>query len=615
MSAPTLRPYQRDAIEQTCRAFFSGGINRSLVHKPTGTGKTVMFAALPTWPELSAWLEGFEREGSKQGATMLVIAHRDELLRQAQEKIQRANPGKVVTIEQGELRASRYSDVVIASIQTLAARGYRRLERLLLQHRFRIVIVDEAHHAAAASYRTVLSMLGFLPPAVRSVTGGFDAPTYDDVIEMERALQDWDTKAPKDRLLIGVTATPNRTDAIGLSCVFSTIAYSYALKQAITDGWLVPIVPWVIETSQSLDAVRSSHGDLNQKDLAEAVNTPWRNKLAVDSWKLHAADLSTIAFTVDVQHAHDLAAAFHACGVEARAVSGETDKEERRQILRDFAAGKLQVVTNCMVLTEGTDLPIASCILHAKPTKSASLYEQMTGRGLRIHPGKTRCVVIDLVDVAKRHSLQSAPILYGLPPGLNVKGEDLRKVADDLDALRERFSSLDVESQLQQHRFTVEELRDRASTFDVWAVPSMGEFAADTTLNWIRQGDVFSMGYRWGDGFETLKIAPDMLGHFEVVLTLKPAAQGYGQRPTVRQRTIGAQLPTMKEALALAEVFVMTERRSITKLMDRAAPWRARPASEAQLGRLAKMRVPAPKGCTMGQASDLIDLSNVRRAR
>ena len=111
---------------------------------------------------------------------MLVIAHREELLTQAQDKIQRQNPGLMVSIEQGDLHASKYADVVIASIQTLQALRFRRLKRLLHYHRFRIVIVDEAHHAAAASYRTALVHLGFLPPADASGVDGSRAADFDE---------------------------------------------------------------------------------------------------------------------------------------------------------------------------------------------------------------------------------------------------------------------------------------------------------------------------------------------------------------------------------------------------------------------------------------------------
>lgn len=615
MSGPALRPYQEAAGDAVVSSFLDHGLNRLLVKMPTGTGKTVLFAALlKQWAQLTAWLEGFKAAGAQRGASMLVIAHREELLRQAQAKIQAANPGAVVSIEQADLVASRYSDVIVASIQTLAARKYSRLERLMARHTFRVVVVDEAHHSAAASYRTVLARLGFLPAADVSESSETEAASFDDVEQMRAALTGWDAQAPKDRLLIGVTATPNRSDAIGLGCVFQTIAYSYGLKQAIDDGYLVPIVPWVVETSESLDDVRVVRGDFKQNELADAVNTVRRNRLAVEAWKLHAGGAPTIAFTVDVQHAHDLAHTFGVDGLRAFAISGDTDKDERRDILRRFERGEVDVITNCMVLTEGTDLPIAGCILHAKPTKSATLYEQMTGRGLRIHPGKTQCVVIDLVDVARRHSLQSAPVLYGLPPGINTAGQNLQAVADELDALRDKMPDLD--KLLESKRFTLEELRQRSTTFDVFAVPDMGDLAGGVGMNWIRTGvDSFRVSYPWGDGLETLIVSADVLGKFSVSLTLKPAQLQRGVWPPARERTLAADIVTAAAALSVAEAFVEQERRSVLKLKAKDAPWKLRPASMKQIAYLRRINAPIGPGLTMGQASDMIDVANARRGR
>jgi hypothetical protein len=352
-----------------------------------------------------------------------------------------------------------------------------------------------------------------------------------------------------------------------------------------------------------------NRGDFNQRELAEAVNTPRRNRLAVDSWQLYAADRSTIAFTVDVQHAHDLAAMFVERGITARALSGQTPKDERRDILRAYTAGQVQVITNCMVLTEGTDLPRTGCILHAKPTKSPTLYEQMTGRGLRIHPGKTDCIVLDLVDVARRHSLQAAPVLYGLPPGLKTTGDALDGLARGLEALREQHPGFDIDAELAKGRCSLRELLDRASTFDVWSVPQLGAIGEGLTLRWIKvAADRYQVSYPWGDGQETLVVEKDLLGHFDVSMTLSPK----DGRP--RQRTMASQVANAQAALQLAEAFVLQERRSVVKLRDRDAGWRKKGASPKQLALLRRMRIPHnPQGLTMGQASDLIDLAQARR--
>jgi len=611
--APTLRPYQKDFI-QAIATGADNGLSRVLCKAATGLGKTVCIAAMPEWPGLRDRLARWKKTGPR----MLVIAHREELLDQAAEKIHKANPHLMVSIEQGERRASRFSDVIVASIQTLSAMRFRRLRRMVEMYgHIPLVVIDEAHHAAAASYRTALVHLGFLPKCEASEDEEIEAADFDDVAEMEKALATWDKVAPKDRLLVGVTATPNRSDAIGLGCVFQSIVYSYALKDAIDDKYLVPIRPWVVETDASLDSCRMSHGDFNQKDLAEAVNTAQRNKLAVAAWHEYAPGLPTIGFTVDVAHAHSLAAEFQSQGVRAAAISGETPKEERRDILREYREQRIDVILNCMVLTEGTDLPLTRCILHAKPTKSATLYTQMTGRGLRIHPGKEECIVIDLVDVARRHSLQAAPVLYGLPPGVNTKGEDLAQLSDEIEAFREKHPNFDLEAALAAGRYSLKDLEARASTFDIWTVPTLGAMATVVKMNWIFSSDgTYRLSYPWLDGMEALTVQKDMLGHFEVVATFRPRALPGEPPAVVRQRTIAAQITEAAAALSLAEAYIRQERSSVSRLTDRSAPWRDGPASTGQIGYLRKLRVPFdPKSLTKGKASDLINMAKARQGK
>ena len=598
-----LRPYQIEALENISKCA-AAGTNRLLMKMPTGGGKTRCFAELPKWPAIKTWLETFP-EGQRK---MLVIAHREELLDQASKTISEQNPGLMVSIEQGDRVANRYSDVIIASIQTLQATKFKRLKALLRTCKFRLVVIDEAHHAAAPTYRTALVHLGFLPPADASDTENIEAANETDVAEMAKNLAEWDARAPKDQLLVGVTATPNRSDAIGLGCVFQTLAHSYALKAAIDDTWLVPIVPWVVETKATLDEVSTNRGDFNQRELADAVNNPHRNALAVEAWAAYAGDQSTLAFTVDVAHAHALAEQFRSVGITAVAISGETPKDERRATLAAYTRGDVQVITNCMVLTEGTDLPRTGCILHAKPTKSATLYEQMTGRGLRIHPGKTQCVVIDMVDIARRHSLQTAPVLYGLPPGLKANGEDLGALENALEAFLQKHPGFNVEG---AGRKTMAELNAWASTFDVWQVPELGAFGAGRALNWIKSGtDEFRLEYPWLDGFELLKVARDLLDRFSVSLTFRPKGGG-----PARQRTIAMEIETADVAAGLAEAFVLQERRAVMHLKRVDAPWRQRPASPKQIGLLQRLRVPVKPGLTMGEASDQIDVAQARKKR
>jgi len=598
-----LRPYQAETLERLAGAMLAGQ-NRLLVKSPTGTGKTVTFAAMLQHAGLRAWLDCYPANERK----MLVIAHREELLDQAAAKILAANPHLRVAVEQGERYATRTADVVVASIQTLQASGYRRLDRLMGHHRFRIVVVDEAHHAAADTYRTTLARLGFLPLAESNEAKSWGKNQK----QMERDLREWDQVSSKDQVLVGVTATPNRSDAVGLTSVFQSIAFSYELRAAINDGWLVPIVPWVVETDLDLDDVKLVGQEFNQKDLAKAVNLERRNQLAVAAWEEYASDRSTIAFTVDVAHAHAIAAAFTAAGVEAAALSGETPKPERQQLLRAFSDGRLQLLSNCMVLTEGTDLPITGCILHCKPTRSASLYEQMTGRGLRLFEGKQDCIVIDVVDVTSKHSLATSPVLYGLPPGVMAQGRQLEDVARFIEDVMEEFPSLDIHS---YGHITLDELRARVKTIDLWQLPDLGAHGQGLRLKWVRTGpEAFRLQYPWEDATETLIVGVDLLGRFEVATSYRQKL-GNGTIETTAN-IIAAGMDSANEALRSAERFMINHRTSVFRMKDSSASWRNKPASEKQIQLLRNMRAPIREKLTAGEASDFIDarrLVNKRR--
>jgi hypothetical protein len=287
-------------------------------------------------------------------------------------------------------------------------------------------------------------------------------------------------------------------------------------------------------------------------------------------------------------------------------VHGETPKEERREALRQYTAGEIHVLCNAMLFTEGTDLPLTSCILHAKPTKSSTLYIQMSGRGLRLYGGKENCLLIDVVDVARRHALQVAPSLYGLPSGLLGKGETLEELSDEWAELKEKYPQL--EDALSQ-RLTIEQLRIKAQTFDIWSIPDLGAFGQVVSLRWMKTGDdVFQLQYPWQDGKETIQVSRDLLGKWEIVCTIQPPDHG-----PKRQRTLAHGIIDQAAAANMAESFIEQERRNVVKLKDKSAPWREVLASDKQLATLKKFKVPHnPKTITKGAASDLLDLAFAR---
>ena len=352
-----LRPYQAEALAAV-HLNHAAGVTRQLVALPTGAGKTVLFSSL----------------AHARGPNVLIIAHRSELLTQAAAKLELFYPGQV-----GILQADRReitAPVLVASIQSaknhiaaLAARGDRTL------------IIDEAHRAAAVSYRALAQALGFLA-------------------------------ADRDRLLLGVTATPARGDRIGLDCMFDKITFERSILELMAQGYLADLRGIHVKTATNLDRVRDIAGDFSTADLAQAINTPARNLVIAQALQ-RLGQVPAVAFCADVQHSLDLASVLTAEGFKAAAVSGMTPAPERYRILTELAAGDLDVVTNCNVLTEGFDCPALRCLLMARPTKSSTLYTQLIGRGTRLHPGKAECLILEFND--NRPEICTLATLAGMP--------------------------------------------------------------------------------------------------------------------------------------------------------------------------------------------------------
>ncbi len=352
MSLVKLREYQQEALEEVQKGVIAG-LNSQLIVLPTGSGKTILMAAI----------------GQHFNKRLLLLAHREELIQQAVEKFKLYWPEADIGICKAE-REEISHQIVIGSVQSCS-----RLKRLikLKEQGFEILMIDEAHHASADSYQKIIEELGF----------------RDD----------------KSKLLLGVTATPNRSDSQCLGDTFESVIYSRSVSTMIKAGYLSAVTGRKILTNFSLNSIRIQNGDFSLGDLAEAVNTPERNAFVAEKYKAYASNRKGVAFCVDVAHCQDLAASFESVGIPSKAVWGEMPIEERREVLEDLKAGKIQVAMSCGVLTEGFDEPSINCIAMARPTKSQSLYIQCIGRGLRLWPGKQDCLVLDFTDGG--HNLDS----------------------------------------------------------------------------------------------------------------------------------------------------------------------------------------------------------------
>ncbi len=248
------------------------------------------------------------------------------------------------------------------------------------------VVAHNCHHATAVTYRRILEHLG-----------AFAA----------------DGSGP---LVLGVTATPERADKIGLGHVFEEIVYERGLVEMIAASYLCDLRGQVVGTDADLGRLRVAHGDFVDAEVAAELERSGALDQIAGAYAKYAADRNGLAFLPTVATAHELAGLLCGRGIAAEALDGTTPTETRRAILGRLHAGTTQVVANCGVLLEGFDEPSVSCILMARPTRSRPLYIQAVGRGTRTHPGKTDCLILDLAGVTERHDLTTLADLAGLEP-------------------------------------------------------------------------------------------------------------------------------------------------------------------------------------------------------
>tara|TARA_R110002012_G_scaffold45866_6_gene121607 strand:- start:79 stop:1683 length:1605 start_codon:yes stop_codon:yes gene_type:complete len=360
-----LRPYQEDAVAAARQTWKS--TRSALVVLPTGTGKTITALSIVA-------------KAREKGFRVLWLAHRQELLTQPAKAFGAVWPDLADDI--GIVRATQNdfgAGIVFASIDTV--RNPTRLAEVLSAGPPMLVVCDEAHHSMARSWQSVLTAI--------------------------------DEAAEKAPFRLGLTATPERTDSKHLGKMWD-IAYSYSMMDAMDEGYLVPITP-VTEYLEDLDLSEvAGTADYNAEELAKALLAASVVEHTVDAMNRHGSGRRALLFTASVEQARLTADGLNEAGWRAAFVSGETPTDERADALRRFEAGDINVICNCAVLTEGTDLPVADCIVVARPTRSKPLYIQMIGRGLRLSPGKDDCLVIDLSGATEEHNLIQAPVLLGL---------------------------------------------------------------------------------------------------------------------------------------------------------------------------------------------------------
>ena len=361
-----LRAYQQDAVN----ALKNSDATRKLLVLPTGAGKTVVF---------SHYIK-------ERNAKTLVIAHRREIVQQGIDAISRVNPDKSVGMVMAE-RKEWDADIMFASIQTLARRS--TLKKLPTD--IGLVIVDEAHHTPADSYARLLYSMGLMDA---------DSAGHANVVDVTPRFK-------RGRELVGVTATPRRTDKISLDNCFDELTYSTSIVELIPD-YLVDFRAVTVNSGVDISDVDTHLGELSEGQVGDALISADYMKEFPRVIEKHAEGRNHIlVFLPNVRTTLEACEHLQMAGIPTGFVTGNTPRAEREQTLKDFGDGKIRVLCNCMILTEGVDIPNIDAIVMARPTKSSTLMQQMVGRGFRKAEGKKDCLLIDLAFERRQADLIS----------------------------------------------------------------------------------------------------------------------------------------------------------------------------------------------------------------
>ena len=364
-----LREYQQRTIDQLYAWFSAGNTGNPCLVLPTGSGKSHIIAALckdalQSWPE----------------TRILMLTHVKELIAQNAEKMRQHWPNAPMGIYSAGLNRKELGEpITFAGIQSV------RTKAAQIGH-VDLVIIDEAHlvsHKDEGGYRMLLSDLIQINPNLR---------------------------------IVGLTASPYRLGHGYITdkpAIFDALIEPVSIEELIHKGFLSTLRSKLTATKLEVDGVHKRGGEYIESELQAAVDTSDKNsKVAAEIVRLGHSRKSWLVFCAGVDHAQHIAEALNYQGITTECVTGETPSNDRDRILTEFKAGKIRALTNANVLTTGFDAPGIDLIAMLRPTMSPGLYVQMAGRGLRIAPDKTDCLVLDFAGVVEQHG----PITAVKPP-------------------------------------------------------------------------------------------------------------------------------------------------------------------------------------------------------
>ena len=488
----------------------------------------------------------------------------------------------------GNTRASGAADITIASIWSIIS-GDRILK--FNPKKFKLLLVDEAHHIVAPSFMRTLKHFGLQTDSLTQ-----DSPA-----------------------LVGVSATLSRFDGLRLSDAIDQIVYHKDYVDMIEEKWLSDVIFTTVESTADISKVkRASSGDFQVGDLSKAVNKSEINEITVRAWLARAKDRrSTLVFCVDLAHVSDLTATFRRHGIDARFITGDTQKDIRHERLDAFKGGEFPILLNCGVFTEGTDIPNIDCILLARPTKSRNLLVQMIGRGMRLHPGKTNCHVIDMV-ASLEAGVVTTPTLFGLDPDSLLQEATLKEVKSakerqELESSREQHVTTLVPHRLSSGTSRMLTFTDYDSVYDLIDDTS-GErhIRGLSQLAWVMVAPARYILSAQDGSYITIEggsMEQDV--EFRVTYTHRMTKEAMeisrSSSPFMRPRTL-ATSATFSDAVHAADTFA--SQRLPWRFIHAGQAWRRLPATDAQLAFLNRMRPMDSQlnsdMVTKGKATDMI---------
>jgi superfamily II DNA or RNA helicase len=534
MTLLRMRDYQVECVEAVERAW-QGGMRRPGVVLPTGAGKTVVFSHV-----IDRW------RLRNHGRRALVVAHRTELIEQAAAKLRSVMPHTRIGIVKANRNDTLYP-VVVASVQTLAQ---ERRRRQLLD--VGLVVIDEAHHGAARTYVDVLTHYGAL--------GQQDG---------------------QDAVALGVTATMVRGDDKALGEIWQDVVYSRSIAEMISGGWLVrPRGLFVRVDDLDLGGVRKSRGDYSEAALGAALEDSLAPEAVAKAMVEHGRQddgtcRPTLLFAPLVRTAELFRDALRDAGFTAEMLSGETPTDERARVLEAFRRREVQIICNAMLFTEGTDLPLVSCIVIARPTLNPGLYVQMVGRGLRPDIGKDDALVLDVVGASRKHRLAAPVDLFGTE---SAEGSEDDQDLDDL---------LEAEEQeiKEQGSIALEDLEPSWRNGPIVAEHVDLFHGSDSV--WLRTA---AGVWFLAPGGRYVAIVPGRQGGYDVI-SMHQTRQG-------DSRWVVQAVESLSYAMAWAEDDVTAPERS---QVTREQSWRATTPSWNDRQRAKRMGVVLERGMTAGE--------------